>query len=156
MPDEHYISWSEYTGAWYFKDASHTPTSREQNPYRDVTDDDLSTIRPLTAVYSQQLWGTFVSNKTRHLMEIHKDDDDPPYTNYRWMMKIDYARYLELKNGLETFADELTRYVPYKSDDPIYFFWSRNHAVETVWHVFVRYWPNFTLEDEADILIAPE
>ena len=135
----------KYEGSdlWYFT----------RDFYRAVTSADQKGILNLTRSYGAELWERYVSTRASHLMRMNKSDW-PEYAQGE-LQHIEPFPHGTDTQSQDIFAAILARQVPYQSDDTIYFFWMKEHAVETTWQIFLRNWPRFFFEDEGPILIVP-
>jgi hypothetical protein len=134
-----YIDIDKYDGLIYFLD--------------ELIQEDKSVIegiKPLTIEYSCFLWNRYVSKTNRHLMLLN---------NNEWPRHLERQNYNWNKDWNKGCSHALSNYlsqnVQYSKEDIIYFFWMREHSVETNWNLFLRHWIYFLYEDEGPIILNP-
>lgn len=101
-----------------------------------VTNEDLKFILPLTKTFCAQKWKDLIHISADHIMSSK-------------IMNSDELKVLIPDCGCgDDFKEQKTRkflmkYMKLKNDERLTFFWNNEHALETKWDVFLKYWPDF-------------
>jgi hypothetical protein len=127
-----------------------------------LPDDALTCINALSESCSRQLWAEYISPTHRHFKRLSANDwpvrlcreshASGRAINYKteWYEKQSAERYA----AYDEIQSHLHENVSWHASTTVFFFWSRDCSVQTVWHVFVKYWPHFLFNDEGCILIS--
>lgn len=123
----------EFVLAWRFTDPN----------YAKLSEEDLDKIRPLEEVEAGKFWEENISRQYSHLVQI------PKGTFYQDGIGL----FLDTGNkdlGIELFS----KYLNINSNEKVIVFWSKVHAVETIWDVFINHWDDFCYPSDDNNVIV--
>jgi len=115
--------------------------------YNLLPKNDLMLIRPLNKEISNEIWGNLIDNNVNHYALIKKK------VNLATDLVIDDCGWGDESKENNT-QEYLIKHIKWNMDSKIMFFWNKDHAVETEWNIFLKYWTDFCYSsDDSNIII---
>ncbi len=115
-----------------------------------INTSDKGLIKILDNNTSIKLWDEFISHNNRHFMLL--GDDEWPSTIVRDENMLHFWQDDWNEDKAKGFKDLMSELIKDSTENIVYFFYMREHCIETTWGVFCRNWINFLYEDEGCIL----
>ena len=114
---------------------------------------DKEELKLLSESYCSELWSEYVTDKHRHLMLVHKDEDwkitNKVSQQYNWLSDWNNDKHV-------AFYRIVAPLLQWEMDDIVYFFWNRHSGIETQWNLVCKYWISFLYDDEMNIVVNPK
>ncbi|WP_028109230.1 DUF2947 family protein [Ferrimonas futtsuensis] len=134
-----YSDFEHYPYLWVFK--------RQD---MDVSEKDLSHIRPLTPRASDELWQAQISKNANHCTDLRKGDW--ARNQQTWQETLAWEAAFDSDDP--SLPDEVEPFLAWDDNTIVWVCYGSDHVVETHWAVFRRNWKCFMFADEAALVIG--
>jgi hypothetical protein len=130
-----------------------------------IPPEEYGLLVPLSVKYAKYLWSIWVSRDHSLIWDMPEEswpkkllrESDALRRTISWVghESEPFVPYAKRSDRPDVIAEACT--IQCKRDDSavVVVFFSRFHAMATTWRMFLRYWQNFSLDDEGNFVICP-